>query len=184
VALNNATLYQQANRGYAEFSALYELARACDGVSSSEEIARELLRSLLDRVEFRQATVLLADSGILVSSRGVQVRRLEGPSEPVWDVAPTRLSAVASTAFRSREGRLAVTGDPDFRPQLPESRVQLAEPLFLRDHVVGVVELEGGSPELSSENTRRLVSALARHAALAVDNLRLEEDTREVENLK
>jgi signal transduction histidine kinase len=184
VALNNATLYQQANRGYAEFSALYELARACDGVSSSEEIARELLRSLLDRIEFQQATVLLADSGILVSSRGVQVRRLESSADPVWDVAPTRLSALAGLAFRSREGRLAVIGDADFRPQLQESRIQLVEPLFLRDHVVGVVELEGANPELSSETARRLVAALARHAALAIDNLRLEEDTREVENLK
>jgi signal transduction histidine kinase len=61
---------------------------------------------------------------------------------------------------------------------------QLAIPLVLRDNALGVIELEGASRELLGEPAERLVAALARHAALAIDNLRLEEDTREVANLK
>jgi signal transduction histidine kinase len=47
-----------------------------------------------------------------------------------------------------------------------------------------VVELESDDPTALGESAERLVAALARHAALAIDNLRLEEDTREVATLK
>jgi two-component system sensor histidine kinase KdpD len=47
-----------------------------------------------------------------------------------------------------------------------------------------VVELEASRSDLLGETDRRLIAALARHAALAIDNLRLGEHTREVANLK
>lgn len=184
VALRNAELYQEVRRGLDEMSALYEYARACDGAPSSEAIARELLATLYGKVEFQQGTVLLADSGMLVSTRGVVLRRLAGQSEPSWDVAPARVSPAASRAFRTRQPVRATPETPGFRPQLVDSVVQLAVPLALRDHAVGVVELESARADSLGEADQRLVSALARHAALAMDNLRLVEDTREVENLK
>jgi signal transduction histidine kinase len=184
VALTNAELYQDVRRGLEETQALYEYARACDGATSSAEIAHELLAALDGKVPFEQGSVLLADGGLLVSARGVLMRRLPGQVEPSWDVPPTRLSTVAVSAFRSRDTAWACADEPDFRPQRVESAAQLAIPLVLRDNPIGVIELESISQELLGEPTARLVNALARHAALAIDNLRLEEDTREVANLK
>jgi signal transduction histidine kinase len=184
VALQNAELFQEERRGRLVMSALYEYARACDGSASSEEVARELLETLHGKVEFEQGTVLLADGGMLVSARGLVMRCLEGQSEPSLDVAPARLSPLAIKAFRTREAARALPGEPDFRPQLEQSRVQVAVPLVLRDHAIGVVELESASAAALSDLAETLVSSLARHAALAIDNLRLEEDTREVATLK
>lgn len=184
VALRNAELYQEVRRGLDEMSTLYEYGRACDGASSSEDIARALLATLQGKVEFQQGTVLLADNGLLVSSRGVVMRRLNGQAEPNWDVAPATLSPVARNAFRKCESVRATSGRADFRPGRAESVALLAVPIPLRDHAVGVVELESSRLALLDEPVERLVSALARHAALAIDNLRLEEDTREVVNLK
>jgi signal transduction histidine kinase len=184
VALTNADLYQDVRRGLEETQALYEYARACDGTTSSEDIVHELLAALDGKVPFEQGMVLLADSGLLVSARGLLVRRLAGQAEPSWDVPPVRLSPVAVRAFRSRDVAWAEVGEPEFRPQLAESTAQLAVPLVLRDNAVGVIELEGVSRDLLTDSAERLVAALARHAALAIDNLRLEEDTREVANLK
>jgi signal transduction histidine kinase len=184
VALRNAELFQYVSRGLDEMSALYEYARSCDGAGSSEGIARELLVTLGRKIDFLEATVLLADEGLLVSARGLVMRRLAGHAEPSWDVAPARLSPLATRAFRSRESVRAVRGDPDFRPQMPESLAQLAVPLFLRDHAVGVVSLESAGRDALGEQAERLVIALARHAALAIDNLRLVEDAREVATLK
>jgi signal transduction histidine kinase len=184
VALQNAELFQEERRGRLVMSALYEYSRACDGAASTEEVARELLETLHGKVEFEQATVLLADAGMLVSARGLVMRRLEGQAEPSLDVAPARLSPLAIRAFRTRETARALPGEPDFRPQLDQTRVLVAVPLVLRDHAIGVVELEGASETAIGELAETVVSSLARHAALAIDNLRLEEDTREVATLK
>jgi signal transduction histidine kinase len=184
VALRNAELFQYVRRGLDEMSALYEYARSCDGAESSEDIARELLVTLGRKIDFLEATVLLADGGLLVSARGLVMRRLAGHAEPSWDVAPARLSPVATRAFRSRETVRAVRGDPDFRPQLPDSAAQLGVPLFLRDYAVGAVTLEAAAPDALGQQAERLLVALARHAALAIDNLRLVEDARDVATLK
>jgi signal transduction histidine kinase len=184
VALRNAELFQYVSRGFDEMSALYEYARACDGTASSEDIARELLVALQSKVDFQEATVLLADSGMLVSARGLVMRRMPGQAEPSWDVPPARISPLASRAFRLREAVRAVAGDADFKTRHPQSVVHLAVPFFLRDHALGVVEMESSQATAFGERDERLIAALARHTALAIDNLRLEEDTREVANLK
>lgn len=184
VALRNAELFRQVRRRYDEMSALYEYARACEGATSSEDIGRELLAALESKVDFQQATVLLADAGLLVSARGIVLRRMGPQVEPSWDVAPSRLSPVATRSFRERRPVRADSASSEFRPCLAESMVQLAVPLTLRDQAVGVVELEAARAEALGESAELLVAALARHAALAVDNLRLVEDTREVANLK
>ena len=184
VALRNAELYREKSRGLDEMTALYEYARACDGAESSEDIGQALLAILATKIDFLQATLLLADTGMLVSARGLVVRRLARHAEPSWDVAPTRISPLASRAFRTREPARAERGDPDFRAQHPECCAKLAVPLTLRDSALGVVELESASPEPLDEAAERLVAALTRHAALAVDRQRLKEDAREIANLK
>jgi signal transduction histidine kinase len=184
VALRNAELFQYVTRGLDEMSALYKYASACDGCASSEDIARELLLALQDKIDFEEGTVLLADSGTLVSTRGVVMRQPRGDQEPSWDVAPARIPPLASRAFRMRESVRAVDGDPDFHPQRAESVVQLAAPLFFRDSALGVVLLESAAGQALDGQAEGLAGALARHAALAIENLRLYEDTREVANLK
>lgn len=184
VALENAQLYQEARRGFEEMAALYDYALATDGATSSEEIAQELLCAVYGRERIDLGTVLFADAGMLVSARGVVLRRLGAELEPAWDVPPVRPSPLAVRAFRSGQVQQAAAGDRDFSPRLPESMVQLAAPVTLKDRSIGVVELESADPGALGEATGRLVAALARHAALAIDNLRLEEDTREVANLK
>jgi signal transduction histidine kinase len=184
VALRNAELYQDTRRGLDEMSTLYEYTRACDGASLSRDIARALLATLQSKIEFQQGTVFLADNGLLVSSRGIVMRRLNGPGEPNWDVAPANVSPVARQAFRACQSIQASRESPNFRPSRPQTISLLAVPMPLRDHAVGVVELESDRSNLADESVERLVSALARHAALAIDNLRLEEDTREVADLK
>lgn len=184
VALRNAELYREKSRGLDEMTALYEYAQACDGAESAEDIGRALLATLAGKLDFLQATLLLADTGLLVSARGLVVRRLAHHADVSWDVAPARVSPLASRAFRGRQPARAVRGEPDFRAEHPESVAKLAVPLSLRDSALGVVELESASLEALGEAPERLVAALTRHAALAIDRQRLKEDTREIANLK
>jgi signal transduction histidine kinase len=184
VALRNAELYREKSRGLDEMTALYEYSRACEAAESSEDVGRELLAILARKIDFLQGTVLLADAGMLVSARGLVLRRLPGHAEPSWDVAPTRVSPLAAWAFRTRQSARARRGEADFRALHPECVVKLAVPLTLGDGAVGVVELESAETGGLNEETERLIAALGRHAALVIDRQRLQEDAREIADLK
>jgi signal transduction histidine kinase len=184
IVLRNATLYREVQQSLENARALYGFAQACDGAFDSQGVIRELLWTLYDKVHFDQASVLLADDGLLVSARGLTMRRLPGQQEPSLDVAPSRISPLASRSFRTRALAVARDGDGEFRPLLPDSAVQIVVPIFLRDAALGVVELESAEVDLLREPTQELVAGLARHAALTLNRLQLEEHTREVENLK
>ena len=56
--------------------------------------------------------------------------------------------------------------------------------IVLQHRVVGVVDLESRYPQAYSPTEERLLVALANHAALAVDNLRLVDETRKVAALR
>jgi two-component system sensor histidine kinase KdpD len=61
---------------------------------------------------------------------------------------------------------------------------QLAVPMVLKRHVVGVVDLESRHAHAWSPTDERLLVALAHHAALAIDNLHLLDESRKVAALR
>jgi signal transduction histidine kinase len=182
VALDNAYQHALQRRRVEELSALYQFAQSAHAGLSANEIIRQLLPIVKERLKYTYASIWLRDeiSGTLRLVVG------DGPAnEPIRALRP---STLAMRAFLSGQPTRAGLGwgDPDSEvmPERLGMRSQVTVPMVLNRRVIGVVELESRHANAYSLNEERLLVALANHAALAVDNLRLLEESRKVEALR
>ncbi|MBE7474489.1 MAG: hypothetical protein DPW09_32865 [Anaerolineae bacterium] len=83
-------------------------------------------------------------------------------------------------------GRVAATGQtalvndlaqhPQLKshPSLPQTQAQLAAPLLVGNNLVGVLAIESSQPESFTEVDHQVLTALADHVAVAIENARLQ----------
>jgi len=177
VALDNAYQHALQRRRVDELSALYQFAQSAHAALSNTEIGRQLLPIIKERLGYVHCTVWLRDESVgalrLVASDG-----LDGARRGV------RPSPLALNAFNSGEPAHSESAWPEDAAARDGQGSQLAVPMVLKRRVVGVVDLESSSAHAYSAIEVRLLVALANHAALAVDNLHLLDETRKVAALR
>ena len=176
VALDNAHQHALQQRRLEELTALYEFAQSAHTAFSAVEIVRQLVPILQARLNYTSCTIWLRDetTGML---------RVAAGDGPVGAQHVLRPSPATTAAFASGEpvGVGLESGD------VPEAELdgsELAVPMVLKRRVVGVVDLESRMPHGWSATDERLLVALANHAALAIDNLHLLDETRKVAALR
>jgi signal transduction histidine kinase len=181
VALDNAYQHALQRRRLEELTALYQFAQCAHSALSSVEIVRQLLPIVKERLNYTYGTIWLRDetTGTL---------RLGAGDGPQGSVRALRPSPMAMRAFLSGEPARAGLGwddtDPPLEAEADAGDSELAVPMVLKRRVVGVVDLESRLAHAWSPPEERLLVALANHAALAVDNLHLLDETSKVAALK
>jgi K+-sensing histidine kinase KdpD len=181
VALDNAYQHALQRRRLEELSALYQFAQSAHTALSSTEIVRQLLPIVRERLSYTYGLLWLRDE----TTGSLRLAFGDGPNGPVRAVRP---SALAMRAFATGEPARAGLGwdeaETDVGPDRDAEGSQLAVPMLIKRRVVGVVDLESRHPHAYSPPEERLLVALANHAALAIENLLLVEETRKVAALK
>ena len=182
VALDNAYQHDLQRRRLEEMTALYQFAQSAHTANSATEIARQVLPILKERLHYAYAAVWLRDR------QTGTVRLAAGDSPGGIALAGSRPSPLAMEALSTGQpvhaGLGWVEADADYLPPRSGIRSQLAVPMVLGKRIVGVVDLESRQQNAYSINDERLLVSVANHAALAVDNLHLVEETRQVAALK
>jgi signal transduction histidine kinase len=163
VALDNAYQHALQRQRLEELSALYQFAQSAHTAFSAPEIMRQLVPILHDRLNYASCTIWLRDE----PSGALRVAVSDGP------VAATRVIRPSPLAMRAIASGELVAGE-----------AQLAVPMVIKKRVVGAVDLESREAHAWSPTDERLLVALANHAALAVDNLHLLDETRKVAALR
>src|SRR5260370_24000250 len=95
-----------------------------------------------------------------------------------------RLSRLAMRAFLSGDPARAGLAWDETGPQADGEESELAVPMVVKRRVIGVIDLESSGALAWAPPEERLLVALANHAALAVDNLHLLDETSKVAALK
>ena len=146
------------------------------------DIVGQLLPILKERLGYTYGTIWLRDepSGALRLAAG------DGPNGTPRGSRPSPLAMRAFSSRRAGAGRpgLGRLGPRSRWPTRDAGGSELAVPMVLQRRVVGVVDLESRYPQAYSPTEERLLVALANHAALAVENLHLLEETRKVAALR
>ena len=163
VALDNAYQHALQERRLEELSALYQFAQSAHTAFSAPEIMRQLVPILRERLDYACCTIWLRDEG----TGTLRVAASDGSVTATRTIRPSHLAmhALAVGEPSSQEGQFAV-------------------PMVLKRRVVGVVDVEAQGSHPWSPTDERLLVALANHAALAVDNLHLLDETRKVAALR
>ena len=180
VAIDNARLYGEARGQLEETTALYEIASAARDALTAEDLAQALVDILRTHVGYDRAAVLMAEGGSPILRPVVtDDRAVVGPGARASGQAGFGAllpSSVASQA--SRTGRSVMSEPTEEHPV-----AMLAVPMMAQDGSVGVIELERADGRFL-EREERVAAALGNHVALALKNLQLAENAREVAALK
>lgn len=160
-------------RQTAELSALY---RAATSLLTAGSALGDLALEIAQVVTREFA---LADCGVLlVNQAGTELERLaRAGSYSVTTAVRLPLDGPGLTvaAVRSGESIYApdVTADPRYLAGIAETRSELVVPLRVGQRVIGALDLQSPTPDAFDERARRIVSAFAERAALALENSRL-----------
>ncbi|HEY8478150.1 MAG TPA: ATP-binding protein, partial [Chloroflexota bacterium] len=177
VALENAHLYEQAQRRLRVALALSDLLASTQRARNQVDVGRALLEVLDLRLGFDRGAVYLVEGARRLTSA------VTGAFDPVLGRCHVseheKVEAdgfIEATAWNGRPSRW-------WSEHAPIPTARLAVPLWMRDQVVGVVAVErSGRPYTSGDE--RLALALAHQAALVLENLTLSAEAQQVEALR
>jgi len=173
-AIVNAQLYESAQKQAETLLLLNEIGREANSSLQVEEVLRrsaELAKRLIDYQIF---SILLKDDVGDVFRHRVTVKFGQRVQEKAT-AAPYEGIVGAAASLRQPVVVPDVTLDPRYRMLNPETRSELAVPMIFKNRVVGVMDLE--SPQLNyfTSDHVQVLSILAAHLAVSIENARLYE---------
>ncbi len=181
LALERARLFESERRSRQVTETLLDVAHALSSTLDLDALLKLILDQLRSLVPYVSASIaLLDDEGrhyTMRASRGLPEALLGEP--PTFDVETTPTTLALSTVRRPY--RIADTHtDPNWR-HLRDSehiRAWLGLPLLRDEHVIGFLMLDHTRPGFFTEEHERLAGAFTLHAAIAIENARLLDQTR------
>ncbi|MGA9883342.1 MAG: SpoIIE family protein phosphatase [Candidatus Acidiferrales bacterium] len=173
-AIENAQLYENSQKQAQTLLLLNEIGREASATLRVEEVlkrAAELAKRLIDYQIF---SIFLHDDAANVFRRSVSVKFGQQVREK--SVIPEHEGLVGAAGKLRRPIAVPdVSLDPRYRMSNPETRSELAVPMIYKGRVVGVMDLE--SPQLNyfTPDHVQVLSILAAHLAVSIENANLYE---------
>ncbi len=187
-AVSNARLFEESRQRVTELEMLYESGLALNRLLTPKEIGQKVLELLEQKVNWHHTTIrryhpenetleLLAfnQPGLATPQERQAVeenfnRVVSKPGEGLSGWAIQR-----SQIVRSGD----VSNDPRYVETYLGLHSGLYVPMLLGGHAIGVISIESEQPNAFSEADERLAATLANQAAIALENARLFEETRQ-----
>jgi PAS domain S-box-containing protein len=186
IAIQNAALFQNQQRQKLMLEALYAAGQAMTSSLNLDEILREIIVQVRRHTE-NQGRPASYTSIWLVQEDLTAKAFITHPPEVIdeikavigeqldWQRRGHERIGIIGRAIQKKKSVLVadVSQHPDYRRVYPNTRSELAVPIILADEVIGVLNLEHTELAAFDESDRRIVEALARQAAIAIQNARL-----------
>jgi sigma-B regulation protein RsbU (phosphoserine phosphatase) len=155
---------------------LLALVGEINGVLDPDELLPVIARSLRRIVDYRILDIFLPDPEGFLAPAYVEGCDLEVASRFRVRVG----EGIVGAAAAAREPVFVpdVSQDPRYIPYFPGVVAELAIPLVSKDHLVGVLNIEGPAASPFSPAARTALQVLAGHLAVAIENATLYRETR------
>jgi len=176
-AIENARLFENARRQAETLLLLNEVAREASSSLQVEEILRRSAALTKRLINYQIFSILLYDEAADVFRQRVAVKFGQSVHEKFS--VPAHEGIIGAVADLRRPVVVPdVQRDPRYIMLNPETRSELAVPMIHKDRVVGVMDLE--SPQLNyfTQEHVQVLSILASHLAVSIENARLFERVR------
>jgi len=171
-AIVNARLYARVSRQAETLTVLNEISTELISILDVDLLLGkigQLLRRLIDYQMF--SIMLLDDKGETLITR--YAWRFGSAQAPMRRISVT--SGLVGAAVREwRPINVPdVLKDQRYLPMNAETRSELVVPLFYKDRVIGVLDLEHTRPSFFNEDHVRMLTTMAAQVAIAIENARL-----------
>jgi len=155
---------------------LLALVGEIGGVLDPDELLPAIARKLRRIVDYRILDIFLPDAEGFLTPAWVEGYDLELASRFRVRVG----EGIVGAAAASREPVFVpdVSKEPRYIPFFPGVVAELAIPLVSKDHLVGVLNVEGPSAAPFTPDARTALLVLAGHLAVAIENATLYRETR------
>jgi len=173
-AVENARLYEKAQKQAETLLLLNEIGREASASLEVEEVLRRAVELTKRLIDYQIFSILLYDDVAAVFRHRVTVKFGQRVQEK--STVPAHEGIVGAAAKLRRPVAVAdVSLDPRYRMLNPETRSELSVPMIYKNRVVGVMDLE--SPQLNyfTADHVQVLSILAAHLAVSIENARLYE---------
>jgi GAF domain-containing protein/HAMP domain-containing protein len=167
--------------------AVFRIGREVASLRSLDDLLTEFVNLVRERLGFYHVQVYLLDDvhafavlrATVRSKRSQLVQVRVGSHTPVGQASIGQLIVIAKDDAQST--------DIQFDPLLPETRAEIALPLRVGDHLIGVLDIHSRRSEAFNADDTRIFETLANQLAVAIDSARLADtvhtQSREIERL-
>jgi sigma-B regulation protein RsbU (phosphoserine phosphatase) len=173
-AVENARLFENARKQAETLLLLNEIGREANSTLQVEEVLRRAAELTKRLIDYQMFSILLYDETGNVFRHRVTVKFGQRVQEK--STVPAHEGIVGAAASLRQPVVVPDTAlDPRYRMVNPETRSELAVPMVSKNRVVGVMDLE--SPQLNyfTPDHVQVLSILAAHLAVSIENARLYE---------
>jgi signal transduction histidine kinase len=170
LALSNAVRYQQAERRLAELNAMQQVAQVVNRRLEMQPLLEEVVRQLGEVLGYPVVEIYLVDEDELVLGAALGGLMDESSRHPLS-------AGVVGRAVRTSQVEYVpdVAQDPDYVAAWPKTQSEIAVPLRVEEVIIGVLNVESPVRRGLTEDDVRLLTLLADHIAIAVENAALYE---------
>ncbi|MCH7586570.1 MAG: GAF domain-containing protein [Chloroflexi bacterium] len=180
-ALEQTRLLEEINRRVAQLQTAAEIARSASSLMDLDSLLERAVSLVQQRFNFYHVSIyLISESGsemILYAAAGSESIELNAVEPKILSSSNSVVAKVVQSGkhFAANDTEL----DPDYghNPLLPETRSELGIPLKIGASVIGVFDVHHDEPHAFSDDTISVLRILADQVAIAVQNVRLFEQT-------
>ncbi len=179
IAIDNARLYRRVDRQNRTLKTLAHISREFSSILDLNELLGKIASTMRELIDYDAFSILLVDREASVMRHLFSIRydkRVKTDNVPLG-------KGLTGAAAESREViRVDDTArDPRYIASHADIRSEVAVPLVVQDHVVGVMDLESDRMGYFTDDHVRTLALLAPQVASSVENARLYQElaTRE-----
>ena len=171
-AIQNARLYSRVTRQTQALEVLNEISVELTSILDLDQLFERIGQLLRRLIDYQMFTIMLVNSrgDRLVTRYAWRFGHASTPSRSMS--INTGLAGAAVSEWRLinvPDVRL----DPRYHMVNPETRSEMIVPLFYKNRVIGVLDLEHVKPGYFHERHERTLTTLAAQIAIAIENARL-----------
>uniref|UniRef100_A0A7V1EHA2 Diguanylate cyclase n=1 Tax=candidate division WOR-3 bacterium TaxID=2052148 RepID=A0A7V1EHA2_UNCW3 len=181
VAFHNAKLYEEAVARSRELSVSFTIAQSLISTLELDDVLNRILDVIRTNFGYENCAILLVDK----KSNELYVRASSG--YPEYVSKHIRLNISKKEGIPSY---VAATGKPYYAPDVSKTpfyvmgkktiKSEAAVPLIVRESVIGVLDIESEKLNAFTEQDIRMFTVFASQAAIAIENARLYNETKEM----
>lgn len=172
----------QIKRRAEQFEAIARVSRIISTVQNQEELLNQVVRMISQYFGFYHVGIFLLDENkeyaVLRSTNSAGGQKMLERGHRLG-VGQTGIVGYVTAAGNPR---IALDTDNDAvyfdNPDLPETRSEMALPLYAGNQVIGALDVQSTQPNAFSKEDINILSTLADQVSAAIENARLHEETR------